>query len=122
MYDLTAVEQIRENIRLVRGHEVLLQTDLARVYRVSPSRLLTLAQNFPGEFCFFLDDAEIPSPAEFGPRPRIAAFTEYGALAVAYALATPEALESGLQIVRAFMRQREAGGVGESVDLSVSRI
>jgi hypothetical protein len=121
MPDLTTVEQIRENIRLVRGHDVILQTDLARLYRLPLSRLLTIAQAFPGEFCFFLDDVEVPAPAEFGARPRIAAFTEYGALAVAYAIDTPEALETGLQIVRAFMRRREAGPLHEYSALTFAR-
>jgi hypothetical protein len=121
MHDLSTVELIRENIRSIRGHEVMLQADLARVYRVSVSRLLTVAQAFPGEFCFLLDDSEIPSPAEVGGRPRVVVFTEYGALAVAYALETPEALEIGLQVVRAFMRRRDAGINYEPAALSYAR-
>src|SRR3954470_20619965 len=52
------VERIRNLIHVVRGHHVVLHTDLARLYRVPTNRLLSQAQRLPGHFCFRLEGSE----------------------------------------------------------------
>jgi len=55
-------EKIERSILLVRGHKVMLDSDLAELYRVEP-RVLTQAVKrnigrFPGDFMFQLTDEE----------------------------------------------------------------
>ena len=101
-------DPIQDCLRLVRGHRVLLQTDLARLHGVSPEQLLPPAHTFPGEFCFPLEPAEVVMLADDSwsrDRP-IHAFTEHGAFLAAFLLNTPESLATGIQIARAFSRLR----------------
>ncbi len=99
---------IEESLFLVRGHRVLLQTDLARLLGVVPERLLPLAHTFPGEFCFPLEPAEIAQLIDdpWKLDQPIHAFGEHGAFLAAFLLNTPESLAMGIQIARAFARLR----------------
>ena len=101
-------DPIQDCLRLVRGHRVLLQTDLARLLGVPPEKLLPPAQTFPGEFCFPLEPAEIVMLGDdsWNRDQPIHAFSEQGAFIAAFLLNTPESLARGIQIARAFARLR----------------
>jgi hypothetical protein len=116
-------ERIGGVIRIVRGHKVLLDADLAMLYGVA-TRVLVQAvkrniDRFPADFTFQLTDQEVAGlrsqsvisnarPGRGGRRYRPYAFSEHGALMAAAVLNTPRAVEMSLYSVRAFVRLREA--------------
>ncbi len=108
MLTLFPTDPIQDWIVTVRGHRVLLQTDLARLYGLTASRLLAHAQRFPGDFCFPLEPAENAGLFDdrWDPRQRPCAFTEHGALLVGYLIGTPESVEMSVRIARAFVGLR----------------
>ncbi|MBL9211404.1 MAG: ORF6N domain-containing protein [Opitutaceae bacterium] len=97
-----------QHIHLVRGHRVVLQSDLARLYEAQPQQIATHAQRFPGDLCFTLENPELiwvdDPPAEI--KEPVYGFTEHGALALAYALNSPSAVAMSTQLVRAFVAAR----------------
>jgi hypothetical protein len=107
--DSLSTDQLLERFRLFRGHAVLLDLDLARLYGVSRSRLRTLAEGLPGEYCFTLELGEaaigIDDLEEFETLLPVA-FTEYGAVAAAFALRTPRAMSAATCVIRAFAASR----------------
>ena len=109
MPESPSIAKIQTRIHPIRGHAVILQNDLARLYNVPLPRLVAATHTFPGEYCFVLESWEVPAlcTETNDTRRRPLAFTEHGALAVAYALASHEAMATSLQIVRAFIRARE---------------
>lgn len=102
-----------QHIRLVRGHRVVLQDDLARLYDTSSNQIADHAQRFPGDLCFPLENPELAGvedrPAK-EERP-VYGFTEHGALALAYALNSPAAVAMSTQMVRAFVEARTSGEI-----------
>ena len=111
---------VEGRILLVRGHKVLLDTDLAQLYGVSVKRLNEQvkrnAERFPPDFMFRLRPAETKilrsqiatSSAGHGGRRYLPfAFTEHGAIMAASVLNSPRAIEMSVFVVRAFVRLRE---------------
>ncbi len=96
-------DAVRAQLHVLRGHRVLLDADLARLYGVPRRRLLALAQRFPGDFCFPLEDSEFFGASMAAP-PQV--FTEHGALAAAFALKTARAIEAATCIVRVCVQLR----------------
>jgi hypothetical protein len=113
-------ERIAGAIRIVRGHKVLLDADLAALYGVA-TRVLVQAvkrnlDRFPADFMFQITDQEvaalrsqsvISNAGRGGRRYRPYAFSEHGALMAAAVLNTPRAVEMSLYVVRAFVWLRE---------------
>jgi hypothetical protein len=111
------------SIHLLRGHRVVLDSDLAGLYGVLTKRLNEAvrrnAARFPAEFCFRLTADEtaalrsqiatsnLPAPGRGGRRYAPFAFTEHGALMAATVLNSPRAVEMSLFLIRAFVRMRE---------------
>jgi hypothetical protein len=114
-----AVDQIQSRIFALRGHRVLLDTDLATFYGV-PTKSLNQAlkrnvDRFPGDFCFQLTSEEVAilrsqsvtsSSGHGGHRYRAFAFTEHGALMAANVLNSPHAVRMSIVVVRAFFALR----------------
>lgn len=108
-------EQIADAIRIVRGHKVLLDTDLATRYGVK-TRVLVQAvkcnrDRFPADFMFQLTNQEVAAlrsqsvisnaqPGRGGRRYAPYAFSEHGALMAATVLNTARAVEMSLYVVR----------------------
>lgn len=118
---LVPVEHIQRAILIVRGHKVMLDTDLAALYGVE-TRVLVQAvkrnpERFPGDFMFQMTHQELAAwrsqivmsnpGARMGLRRPPFAFTEHGALMAAAVLNSPRAVEMSLYVVRAFVRMRE---------------
>lgn len=97
----------------------MLDSDLARLYRVTTKRLNEQVRRniarFPGDFMFQLTLEEVESlRSQFatsnkgrgGRRYRPYAFTEHGALMAANVLNSPRAVEMSVYVIRAFVRMR----------------
>jgi phage regulator Rha-like protein len=119
-YPLIPVESIAQTILIFRGQRVILDSDLARLYGVSTTRLNEQVRRnidrFPEDFMFELTKDEfnnlisqnaISSSGHGGRRKPPLVFTEHGALMAASVLNTPRAVEIGVFVVRAFIRMRE---------------
>ncbi|MHB0913836.1 MAG: ORF6N domain-containing protein [Armatimonadota bacterium] len=117
---LVPVESIAGSIRLLRGQKVILDSDLARLYGTSTTRLNEQVkrniERFPVDFMFRLTDEEnqlltsqnaISKPGRGGRRTIPYAFTEHGALMAASVLNTSVAVEVSVHVVRAFVKMRE---------------
>src|SRR4030065_1297828 len=116
---LTPVERIEHSILLIRGHKVMLDADLARLYGVTTKRLNEQVRRnrdrFPDDFMFRLTDAEKKEVVancdhlktlKFSPNLPYA-FTEHGAVMLAAVLHSPVAVDVSIQIVKTFIRLRE---------------
>jgi phage regulator Rha-like protein len=117
---IVPVERIESRILLIRGHKVMLDSDLAEVYHVSTKRLNEQVkrnrERFPEDFMFQLTHKETANlwsqsatsnSGRGGRRYRPYAFTEHGAVMLASVLNSPVAVQASIQVVRAFIRLRE---------------
>ncbi|MBI4603444.1 MAG: ORF6N domain-containing protein [Planctomycetes bacterium] len=115
------VERIEQTILLIRGHKVILDTDLASLYRVPTKRLNEQVrrnrERFPEDFLIQLTRTEYDRlRSQFatlktgrGQHRKYLpyAFTEHGALMAATVLNSPVAVHVSIQIVRTFVRLRQ---------------
>jgi phage regulator Rha-like protein len=117
---IVPVERIESRILLIRGHKVMLDSDLAELYGVTTKRLNEQVkrnkERFPADFMFHLASHEIKNlrsqfatsnPRRGGRRYRPYAFTEHGAIMAAAVLNTHRAVEVSVYVVRAFVKLRE---------------
>jgi hypothetical protein len=116
---VVATAQIEQTILVIRGHRVLLDQDLARLYRVQTKALTRAVRRnldrFPPDFMFRLTKAEFDdlrrhlgaSSSWGGRRYPPYAFTEHGAVMLAAVLNSPIAVQASIQVVRAFVRLRQ---------------
>jgi hypothetical protein len=125
-------ERIENAILLIRGHKVLLDSDLADLYGVPTKRLNEQVRRnrarFPGDFMFQLTAKETAalrsqtataSQDEAGMRSQFAtasrrnvryrpfAFTEHGVAMLSSVLNSDQAIEVNIAIMRAFVKLRE---------------
>lgn len=116
---LVPLEQITRAIRVIRGHKIMLDTDLADLYGVTTKRLNEQVrrnrERFPKDFLFQLTETEKSevvancdhlTKLKFSPNPPYA-FTEHGAIMAASVLNSPSAVEVSVYVVRAFVQLRE---------------
>jgi len=114
---------IEGRIQRVRGLRVMLDADLAALYGVETKRLNEQVkrnrERFPADFLFQLTAAEKAEVvANCGHLQKLKfskalpyAFTEHGAIQAANVLASSQAVEMGIFVVRAFVHLREAASV-----------
>ncbi|MBV9127194.1 MAG: ORF6N domain-containing protein [Verrucomicrobia bacterium] len=117
-----AIAKAESRIFIIRGHRVMLDTDLAEIYGVTVKQMLQQVRRnssrFPEDFAFQLNSEELAnlrsqfvtsSSTGYGGR-RYApfVFTEHGALMLASVLNSPRAVEMSVFVVRAFVRLRAA--------------
>ena len=113
-------QRIERAILVIRGQKVMLDFDLAALYRVSTKRLNEQVKRnrnrFPKGFMFRLTPEEASllrsqfatsNVKRGGRRTPPYAFTEYGAVMLASVLRSRIAVLASIQVVRAFVRQRE---------------
>lgn len=117
---IVPIERIENKIYLIRGHKVLLDSDLAELYGVE-TRVFNQAvkrnfDRFPTDFMFQLADDEfkilmsqnVISSSNWGGRRKIPyAFTEHGAIMAASILKSKRSVEVSVAVVRAFVKMRE---------------
>ena len=118
---LVTPELIERTILALRGHKVLLDSDLAAMYGVE-TKVLNQAvkrnlERFPEDFLFQL----IPKEAEFLRSQTVTlksgrgshrkylpyAFTEQGVAMLSSVLRSPQAVQVNIEIMRAFVRLRQ---------------
>jgi phage regulator Rha-like protein len=128
--ELIKPEQIIETIFFIRGQRVILDTDLAQIYRVPVKRLNEQVKRnlkrFPDDFVFQLTSQETETlrsqiaavgqtknlRSQFatsswgGRRYPPYAFTEHGTIMAANVLNSERAVEMSVFVVRAFVRMR----------------
>ena len=114
-----SVERIERTIRLFRGERVILDADLAALYGVG-TKVLNQAvkrnrDRFPADFMFQLTKEEFEHlrsqavTSSWGGRRRPPyAFTEHGVAMLSSVLNSPRAVQVNIEIVRAFVRLRQA--------------
>jgi hypothetical protein len=113
------IDNVESAIYLIRGQRVMLDADLAAIYRVTTKRLNEqLKRNpnrFPEDFAFQLTIEELTdlrsqfatSSLHGGRRYRPWVFTEHGAIMLASVLNSDIAVQASVRVVRAFVRLRE---------------
>jgi aromatic ring-opening dioxygenase LigB subunit len=117
---IVPLERIESRILLIRGHKVMLDSDLAELYGVTTKRLNEQVkrnrQRFPADFMFQLTSDEATNlrsriatskQGRGGRRYRPYAFTEHGAIMAASVLNSYRAIEVSIYVARAFVKLRE---------------
>jgi hypothetical protein len=118
---VTDINAIMSNILVIRGHRVLLDSDIAALYQVETKALTRAvrrnAERFPEDFMFQLAAAESGSlRSQFGAlktgrgkhrkyAPHV--FTEQGVAMLSSVLNSERAVLVNIEIMRAFVRLRE---------------
>jgi hypothetical protein len=122
-------ENIAPQIFVVRGHKVMLDSDLAALYRV-PTKVLMQAvrrnrSRFPSDFMFRLADQDVTNLKSHivtssltgretwgGRRKPINAFTEQGVAMLSSVLRSPRAIAVNIAIMRTFVHLRRLAAAG----------
>jgi hypothetical protein len=111
-------ERIERSILLIRGHKIMLSTDLAELYGVEPRILVQAVKRninrFPEDFMFQLSKEEFSNLKSqivisgWGGLRRAApyAFTEQGVAMLSSVLRSKRAVQVNIEIMRAFVRLR----------------
>ena len=114
------VPRIDGRIQVIRGLRVMIDVDLAALYGVPTKRLNEQVkrnrERFPADFLFQLtaaEKAEVVANCDHLQKLKFSkvlpyAFTEHGAIQAANVLASAQAVEMGIYVVRAFVHLREA--------------
>ncbi len=110
---------VAKKILLLRGERVMLDSDLASLYRVEPRSLLQAVKRnrarFPADFMFQLTAEEaaalrsqtgISNAGRGGRRYAPYAFTEHGVAMLSAVLRSPRAVQVSIEIVRSFIELR----------------
>ena len=131
----TEPARIEALIHVIRGQRVMLDSDLARIYKVNTSQLnQQLKRNqrrFPTDFAFRLTRKEFTSlisqiviskKGRGGRRQSPWVFTEHGAIMLASVLNSPTAIKASVFVVRAFVRMREALGLNKELAAKLSEL
>ena len=115
-------ERIEKTIRIIRGHRVMLDTDLADLYDVEVKQLKRQVRRnkdrFPGDFLLELSQEEHRAlRCQIGTlkmgghsKYRPYAFTEQGVAMLSGVLKSKRAIQVNIAIMRAFVRLREMIG------------
>ena len=118
--EIVPIERIAESIRWIRGHKVMLDSDLALLYGVA-TKVLNQAvkrnrERFPDDFMFQLNADErrtnwsqivTSSEKHRGKRYRPYAFTEQGIAMLSSVLNSDRAIKVNVAIMRAFVKLRQ---------------
>jgi hypothetical protein len=119
---LAPADGVSERIRLLRGHRVMLDADLATLYGVTTKVLVQAVKRnlvrFPVDFMFQLTPDEfrilrsqtVTSRSWGGRRHAPYAFTEQGVAMLSTVLGSPKAILANIEIMRAFVRLRQLLG------------
>jgi hypothetical protein len=117
---LVLSERIERSILLIRGHKVMLDSDLAGLYGVTTKRLNEQVKRnlsrFPEDFMFQLTESETDllrsqiatsKKGRGGRRYQPYAFTEQGVAMLSSVLNSDRAIKVNIEIMRAFVRLRQ---------------
>ena len=125
---------IARRILVIRGHNALIDADLASLYGVTTKRLNQQVnrnkKRFPPDFVFQLTRAErdeVVANRDHLARLKYSptmpyAFTEHGALMAASVLNTALAVQVSLYVVRAFVGLRDALGAHKDLERRIQAL
>jgi len=128
---LIPTEKIDRAILIIRGHKVMLDSDLAAIYGVKTGRLNEQVKRnkdrFPNDFMFQLtnhEKQEVIANCDHLENLKFSrtnpyAFTEHGTIMLANVLSTPTAIETSVLIVRAFVKLRELLSTHKELELKI---
>jgi len=116
--ELVPVEHVERVILVLRGHKVILDKDLASLYRVTTGNLNKAVnrnvERFPNDFMLRLTAAEFAdlkfqfgTSSWGGTRKLPRAFTEQGVAMLSSVLRSRRAVRVNIEIMRAFVRLRQ---------------
>jgi len=130
-----AQKAVEERIRVIRGKQVVLDSDLAAFYGVETRRLTEQMkrneERFPEDFVFQLSAEEtealrsqiaISKKGRGGRRYRPYAFTEQGALHASSVLRSAKAAEVSVAVARAFVAMRTQLHAIEDLPTTIAEI
>ena len=128
-------ELIERHIHAIRGHKVMLDSDLADLYGVSTGNLNKAVrrnmERFPPDFMFRLSNQEvtdlrfqigISSSGHGGRRFRPLAFTEQGIAMLSSVLNSERAIAVNIEIMRAFIHMREMLSSNEAMTTQLEEL
>lgn len=120
MTTLVPIEHVERKILLMRGHKVMLDSDLAELYEVETKRLNEQVQRnidrFPEDFMFQLENHEVTrlrsqfatsNEGRGGRRFNPYVFTEQGVAMLSSVISSPRAIQVNIEIMRAFVKLRQ---------------
>ena len=132
--NIVPVERIAAHIYVIRGESVMLDSDLAKLYRVETRTLIQAVkrnlQRFPDDFMFQLTDEEaaslrsqsvISKTGRGGRRYAPYAFTEQGVAMLSSVLKTARAADVNVTIMRTFVRIRRILATNEELARKVAQ-
>ena len=127
-------ELIGKTIFLIRGHRVMLSTDLAKLYVVEPRTLMQAVKRnkdrFPEDFMFQLTEPEFHHLksqfviSSWGGLRRAYphAFAEQGVAMLSSALRSKRAIQVNIAIMRTFVQLREMIGANKTLAKRLSNL
>ncbi|MFZ2654852.1 MAG: ORF6N domain-containing protein [Victivallales bacterium] len=129
----TVIEKIDLLIHVMRGKNIMLDYDLARLYGVETKQLKRAVQRnskrFPDDFMFQLDRQELASlrcqfgtSSHGGVRYLPLAFTEQGVAMLSGILNSARAIEMNISIMRAFVQLRHLTVSSRELALEIDKI
>jgi len=112
--EIASIDKIQTMIHVIRGERVMLDRDLAALYGVETKELNKQVkrnmERFPSDFMFVLDNQEFANlrfqngtSSWGGTRYNPCAFTEEGVAMLSGLLRSPQAIQTNIQIMRAFV-------------------
>lgn len=116
---LVLQEEIQSKILLIRGQKVMIDSDLAIIYRVTTKRLNEQVKRnikrFPPDFMYQINKTEkdeLVANCDHLKKLKFSSslphvFTEHGAIMLASVLNSEIAVETSIKVVRAFIMLRE---------------
>jgi hypothetical protein len=132
---IVPIQRVQSLILLIRGQKVILDEDLAGLYGVPTKRLNEQVrrniERFPADFMFRLSREEFDnlksqiatSSLAWGGRRKLpCVFTEHGAIMAASVLNSPQAIQTSIFVVRAFVRLRHVLASQEDLAAKVKRL
>ena len=133
MKNLINQNQIESKIILIRGHKVMLDRDLAKLYGVQTGQLTRQvrrnSERFPDDFMFQLTRDEFDNlKCQFGisswggTRKLPYAFTQEGVAMLSSVLNSKRAIQVNLQIMRVFIKLREIISTNKEILNKLNRL
>ena len=130
-----ADEELISKIYFIRGHKVMLDSDLAALYKVETKRLKEAVKRnlsrFPTGFMFELTADETQnlrsqiatsSLKHGGTRYLPMVFTEHGVLMLSSVLNSEKAIQINIQIIKVFIRMRQVLAENAELKIEIERI
>ena len=130
----TSSLSVRPHIMLLRGHRVIIDSDLAELYGVKTKRLKEQvrrnSERFPADFVLQLtkvEAEEVVAKCDHLQKLKFSsvlplAFTEHGAVMAATVLNSRVAIETSILVVRAFIHAREIISEHRELKLRLERL